>query len=174
LEEKGSRKGVVETETEKAAERYLQWRREVNGVALERKQATLNRTVAGWLGRSLEYVTSPLGFDYRINIALVGGFAAKEIVVSTLGTAYSLGDVDPNASGSLSDRLRDDPHWNPLLAFTLLIFTMLYVPCFATVISISKESSWRWAMFSIVFNLFAAYLVALLITQVGRFLGIGL
>jgi len=152
---------------------YLQLRKNLNKIAAQRQQAKLNRTVAGWIGRGLEVVTRPLGFDYRVNIALVGGFAAKEIVVSTLGTAYSLGEADPDTAGSLSDRLKSDPHWNPLLAFTLLIFTMLYVPCFATVITMSKESSWRWAMFSIAFNLVAAYLIALFISQTGRLLGLG-
>ncbi|HDZ23738.1 MAG TPA: ferrous iron transport protein B, partial [Desulfobacteraceae bacterium] len=106
-------------------------------------------------------------------IALVGGFAAKEIVVSTLGTAYSLGEADPEAAGSLSERLKNDPRWNPLLAFTLLVFTMLYVPCFATVIIMTKESSWRWAAFSISFNLAVAYIIAVIIFQGGKLLGLG-
>ena len=121
----------------------------------------------------METITRPLGFDYRINISLVGGFAAKEVVVSTLGTAYSLGELDPEEAGSLSQRLKNDPGWDPLLAFTLLVFTMLYVPCFVTVISIARESSWRWAGFSIVFNLLVAYLVAFMIRQIGLLLGFG-
>ncbi|RLB77837.1 MAG: hypothetical protein DRH15_10805, partial [Deltaproteobacteria bacterium] len=64
--------------------------------------------------------------------------------------------------------------WNPLQAFSFIIFTMLYVPCLATVISIKKETSWRWAAFSISFNLMAAYLITLLIRQVGLVLGIGI
>jgi ferrous iron transport protein B len=103
----------------------------------------------------------------------VGGFAAKEVVVSTLGTAYSLGKSDSEEAGSLSEKLKNDPNWTPLLALTLIIFTMLYVPCFVTVISIRRESSWRWAVFSIAFNLFAAYLVCLVIRQGGVLLGLG-
>jgi ferrous iron transport protein B len=60
-----------------------------------------------------------------------------------------------------------------LLAFTLLIFTMLYVPCFVTVISIARESSWGWAGFSVGFNLVVAYLVALMMRQIGLVLGFG-
>ena len=155
------------------AERYLQLQKDLRETAARRQQARLNHTVAGWIGRGLERITAPIGFDYRINIALMGGFAAKEIVVSTLGTAYSLGEADSEAPGSLSERLKHDPGWNPLLAFTLLVFTMLYVPCFATVIIISRESSWRWAAFSMGFNLVVAYLIALAVYQGGTFLGLG-
>ncbi len=156
-----------------AAERYLQFRNDLEALYFIKQQASLKHTLAGWIGQQLEYITKPLGFDYRTNIALVGGFAAKEIVVSTLGTAYSLGEMDPEEAGSLSEKLREDSNWNPLTAFTLLVFTMLYVPCFVTVISIRRESSWAWAGFSIVFNLVVAYTIALLITMVGRALGLG-
>ena len=142
-------------------------------IDIQEQQTTLKKTIAGRIGQGLEIITRPLGFDYRINIALVGGFAAKEVVISTLGTAYSLGEVDPDETGSLSKRLRNDSNWNPLQAFTLIIFTMLYVPCFVTVIMIRRESSWRWAGFSIVFNLVVAYLIALVIRQVGAALGLG-
>jgi len=164
---------IQQKELFEVARYYLDLQKDLKDLAAEKQAATLNRTVAGWIGRGLEGVTRPLGFDYRVNIALVGGFAAKEIVVSTLGTAYSLGETDPEAAGSLSDRLKNDPRWNPLLAFTFLVFTMLYVPCFATVIIMSKESSWRWAAFSISFNLVVAYIISLVIFQGGKFLGLG-
>ncbi|MFO7785898.1 MAG: ferrous iron transport protein B [Thermodesulfobacteriota bacterium] len=130
-------------------------------------------TVAGSIGHAIEPVTAPLGFDYKVNIALVGGFAAKEVIVSTLGTAYSLGDVQASEQGSLSGRLRNDPDWNPLRAFALVLFTMLYVPCFVTLICIRRESSWKWAGFSLGFNLVIAYLVTLIVYQTGLALGIG-
>jgi len=93
--------------------------------------------------------------------------------LSTLGTAYSLGEVDPVMSGSIAERLKKDPSWNPLKAISLIVFTMLYVPCFVTVVSIRRESSWGWAGFSMAFNLVAAYLVTLAIAQVGGALGLG-
>ena len=156
-----------------AASRYISYKRDMTYIDVQEQQSALKGTIAGWLGQRLETITRPLGFDYRTNIALVGGFAAKEVVVSTLGTAYSLGDVDPDEAGSLSERLKNNPDWNPLLAFTLIIFTMLYVPCIVTVIMIRRESSWKWAGFSIAFNLVVAYFVALVISQVGAALGLG-
>ena len=156
-----------------AAACYINYTHDIINVGVQEQQAALKGTIAGWLGQRLETITRPLGFDYRTNIALVGGFAAKEVVISTLGTAYSLGDVDPDEAGSLSERLKNDPDWNPLVAFTLIIFTMLYVPCIVTVIMIKRESSWKWAGFSIAFNLVVAYFVALVISQVGAALGLG-
>ncbi|MFH1241659.1 MAG: ferrous iron transport protein B [Pseudomonadota bacterium] len=156
-----------------AASRYLFFRKEMVELDDRQRQAALKRTIAGRLGHGLETITAPLGFDYRINIALLGGFAAKEVVVSTLGTAYSIGEVDTEESSSLSQRLRRDPGWDPLKAFTLIIFTMLYVPCIVSVISIRRESSWMWAGFSIGFNLIAAFLVAFIIRYAGITLGLG-
>lgn len=174
LLEKGKKpSGQTDTQIVKAASEYLKFRGQIIEVDAQEQQLALNKTIAGWIGRRLEIITKPLGFDYRINIALVGGFAAKEVVVSTLGTAYSLGAVDTDETYSLSERLRNDSVWNPLQGFTLIVFTMLYVPCFVTIISIRRESSWAWAGFSIVFNLVVAYLVALVIRQVGMAFGLG-
>ena len=158
----------------KVAQAYIDYGENIGAIEFEEQQAALKGTIAGRIGWFLEGITRTIGFDYRTNIALVGGFAAKEVVISTLGTAYSLGEVDPEQSGPLSGKLRKDPNWNPLLAFTLIVFTMLYVPCLPTVISIKKESSWRWAGFSIAFNLLAAYSACLLVYQVGLALGLGI
>ncbi|MCJ7593466.1 MAG: hypothetical protein MUO52_01675, partial [Desulfobacterales bacterium] len=152
---------------------YLFYREEMARIANLQHQTNLMGTVAGRLGRMMEGITRLIGFDYRVNVALLGGFAAKEVIVSTLGTAYSLGEVDPEQSTALSERLRKDPAWSPLLAFTLIVFTMLYVPCFPTLISLRRESSWAWAGFSIVFNLMVAYGVSLLIYQTGLALRLG-
>jgi len=157
----------------RAAGSLVRFREEMRRLDALEQQAALQGSIAGRIGRKMEAVTGILGFDYRINVALIGGFAAKEVVISTLGTAYSLGEIGAAEGGSLSKRLREDPEWNPLVAFTFLVFIMLYVPCFVTVVSIRKESSWRWACFSIAFNLVAAYTVALLVYQVGRLLSLG-
>ena len=152
---------------------FLKYREKMAHIDRLQQQTALKRTIAGWMGTKLEYITRPLGFEYRTNIALVGGFAAKEVIISTLGTAYSLSDVDEDKTDSLSEKLKRDPAWSALQAFTLIIFIMLYVPCVATVVSIRKESSWKWAVFSIFFNLVVAYGVSLIIHQGGVFLGLG-
>jgi ferrous iron transport protein B len=140
----------------------------------EKAQAGLAYSAAGRVGRALAHVTEFVGFDWRTNVALVGGFAAKEVIVSTLGTAYSLGDVDGEETGSLSKRLAGEPGWTPLSAFALMIFVMVYAPCFVTVVMIRRETGgWGWALFAIVYTTGVASVLALAIYQGGRLLGFG-
>ncbi len=141
-------------------------------VDLEEAEAGLRYSLAGRIGTALESVTRLAGFDWRTNIALVGGFAAKEVVVSTLGTAYSLGEVDPEESESLSKTLADSPAWSPLAAWSLIIFTIFYAPCFVTVVCIAREAgSWKWGAFSVVFNTTVAFILATMVYQIGSVLG---
>ncbi len=130
-------------------------------------QAALKHSVAGRVGTGLEGVTQWAGFDWRTNIALVGGFAAKEVIVASLGTAYSLGEVDPEEPASLSQRLASDPQWTAVTALSLIVFVMLYAPCFVTVVAMARESSWRWALFSTCFNTVLAFVLAVAVYQVG-------
>jgi ferrous iron transport protein B len=141
-------------------------------IEAEKAGAALEHSLAGRIGRALEGVSGLAGFDWRTNIALVGGFAAKEVVVSTLGTAYSLGVADPEESGSLAEKLADAPGWRPLSALSLIIFTMFYAPCFVSVVCISREAgSWRWGAFAMVFNTLLAFSLAVLVYQTGSALG---
>ena len=96
----------------------------------QRNQARLRYSFAGQLGTALEPVSRFAGFDWRTNIALIGGVAAKEVIVSTLGTAYSLGEITPEESSGLATRLQKDPHFTLATALSLIIFTILYAPCF--------------------------------------------
>jgi ferrous iron transport protein B len=133
----------------------------------------LRYSIAGRIGTALESVSRWAGFDWRTNIALIGGFAAKEVVVSTLGTAYSLGDVDPEETGSLSETLAQDPNWSPLVALGLIIFTMFYSPCFVSVICIARETgTWKWGAFAMAFNTLLAFGLATLIFQFGSAFGL--
>jgi len=176
IEQEKGEQGTVSADPRLAgvSSSYLEYRKKTAAIDATQQQVSLRYTFAGKIGQALETVTRPLGFDYRTNIALIGGFAAKEVIVSTLGTAYSLGEIGPEQNISLSKRLSSNPDWNPLKAFVLIIFTMLYVPCFVTLAMIKKESSLKWAGFSIIFNLSAAYLVSLFVFQIGSALGLGI
>jgi ferrous iron transport protein B len=157
----------------KCARGYIDYRERVIVLERERQAETLKGTVAGRLGNALEIFTRKIGFDYRTNVALLGGIAAKEVIVSTLGTAYSLG-AEGSGTRSLPERLRQDPAWSPLAAFTFVLFTMLYIPCFVTIVSIARETSWSWAVFSMCFNLFSAYTISFIVYQTGHALGVGI
>jgi ferrous iron transport protein B len=156
---------LYESGSEKAKKLLL----EINN----RQQAlTLRNSIAGRIGIAMERVTWLSGFEWRTNIALLGGFAAKEVVVSTLGTAYSMGEVDPEASTSLGLRLARDAAWSPLVAMSALLFMMFYAPCFVTVVCIARESgSWNWAIFSILYSTTFAFILATAVYQIGRLLG---
>jgi ferrous iron transport protein B len=133
---------------------------------LDPAAAALRYSIAGRMGLALEHVTRYAGFDWQTNIALLGGFAAKEVVVSTLGTAYSLGAVDPEESGSLAERLQAAPGWGPVTAFSLILFTIFYSPCFVAVVCIARESgSWKWGAFSMAFNTLLALGVSIAFFQ---------
>ena len=133
----------------------------------EEAQLALRSSLAGIVGTALEPLSKPAGFDWRTNIALLGGFAAKEVIVSTLGTSYSLGEVDPEESIGLSEKLRSDPAWNVWTAISLIAFVLLYAPCFVTVAVIGREIGWKWAAFSVVFNTALAYGISVSIYQIG-------
>jgi ferrous iron transport protein B len=131
----------------------------------------LRNSIGGRIGIAFEQVSRFAGIDWRTNIALVGGFAAKEVIISTLGTAYSLGEVDPEETASLSQRLAKDPNWNPVKALAVMAFIMFYAPCFVTVVCIAKEAgSWKWAVFSVVFNTLFAFALSVAVYQIGALL----
>ncbi len=143
-------------------------RKELTSIDHQQAEQGLKHSVAGRMGTSLESISQYAGFDWRTNIALVGGFAAKEVIVSALGTAYSLGEVDAEDSASLSDTLANTPGWNKAVALALIIFVMFYAPCFVTVVCIVREAgSWKWGLFSMAFNTTLAYILAVTIYQVG-------
>ena len=153
-----------------SAEEYVQ---KLAAIDRAESEQALRSSFAGKIGRGLESVSQFAGFDWRTNIALVGGVAAKEVIVSTLGTAYSMGDVDVEESDSLGKRLQRSENWNRVVAVAVLVFIMFYAPCFVTVVCIARESSWGWAAFSMAFNTVFAFLLSVIIYQVGMLLNLG-
>jgi ferrous iron transport protein B len=122
---------------------------------------------AGMIGHLLEPLVAPLGLDWKIAVALLFGFVAKEIVVSSLGVLYGSGEE------ALSDALLADPGLSAAAALALMVFVLLYMPCVAALAVIKKETgSWRWAGFSVVYGLVVAWVLAFVTYHVaGIFLG---
>lgn len=156
-----------------AAEAFRRFRETERSIADERRTAELRASLAGRIGTTLTSVSRAAGFDWRDNVALLGGFAAKEVVVGTLGTAYAMGDADPVHPQGLSARLRQNPDWSPLKAFALMLFVMIYSPCFATIAVIYKETaSLRWPLFAMAYTTVLAFLLATAVYQLGGLLGL--
>ena len=140
----------------------------VAALELRLKEEALTNSLAGRLGQAIEPVTAWAGFDWRTNIALLGGIAAKEVIVSTLATAHALSDEEDQG---FAERIATAPGWNTSVAVSLMIFVLLYSPCFVTVVAIAREASWGWAAFSVVFNTAFAFSLATAVYQLGTSLG---
>jgi len=134
---------------------------------------SIEYTYAADMGKAIEPVLKPLGFDWKIGIGLVAGFAAKEVVVATFGTIYSLEGAN-ETSEELSDALRKDPVFSPLVALALMVFVLIYVPCMAAVAVIKRETnSWKWPLFVIFYTTALAWIVSFIVYQGGRLVGLG-
>lgn len=150
---------------------------------LEREKTLekMEKSYAGRLGKLLVPVFHPLGFrDWRLGVGLVGGVFAKEIVVASLGTLYAARGEEGEAKLSLREALRrakrpdGTPYYTPLVAYSVMIFCLLYLPCLATIAVIKKETnSWRWPIFTVIYTIGAAWVVSFLIYQGGSLLGLG-
>ncbi|MBN1929216.1 MAG: ferrous iron transport protein B [Chlorobiaceae bacterium] len=137
---------------------------ELKAAELEKLEARigsgqLEYSIAGRSGKLLEPLIRPLGFDWRIGIALVTGLAAKEVVVSTLGTIYSIGQSADETS--LSEILRSDPVFSQATALSLMVFVLLYIPCVAAVGVMKKEvGSWTPVLYYSVYALAVAWIAS--------------
>jgi ferrous iron transport protein B len=165
---------TIPSTTDQPFEEISSLSQRIDAVNRTESQAALRNSYAGRIGTYLEGVSRWCGFEWRTNVALLAGFPAKELIISTLGTAYSLGEASQEEEISLSRRLAEDPDWNRLRAFALIVFIMLYAPCLATVTCIVKEAgALKWGLFSLAFNTAVAFLLAVLIYQGGLLLGLG-
>lgn len=132
----------------------------------------LRYSIAGRVGSAFEPVTRLAGFEWRDNVALIGGFAAKEVVVGTLGIAYAMDDEQADQPEGLAARLKADPSWTPSRALALMLFVMIYSPCSATLMVIRRESGrWRWALFAMMYTTLLAFVVAVAVRQIGGLFG---
>lgn len=140
---------------------------------IEEEQAAekLSQSYAGRFGHAVEPLIRPLGFDWKIGVGLVSAVAAKEVLVSTLGTIYSVGDVEDDDS-SLQDALQADPTFNPLVAYSLMVFTLIYSPCLAALAVMKRETnSWKWVGFTSLYSTALAWVVAFAVYHIGLLLG---
>ncbi len=139
--------------------------------AEDQQAAELAHTVAGRIGHAMEPLIRPLGFDWRIGTAMVGAFAAKEVFVAQLGIVYSVGEADEE-SEPLREKLRQN--YSPLVGLCIMLFMLISAPCMATIAVTKRESnSWGWALFQLVGLTALAYVVTLVVYQLGTLLGIG-
>ena len=140
----------------------------------------LKHSFAGKLGHVLEPVIQPLGFDWKIGVALIASFAAREVLVSTLSIIYNVGKDENEQSETLISAVRDAktddgrPAWTPLTALTLMVFFVLAMQCMSTIAVVRRETnSWSWPLFMVGYMTALAYVGALITYQGGKWLGFG-
>lgn len=133
----------------------------------------LEQSYAARLGHFVEPVIAPLGFDWKIGVGLIACTAAKEVMVSTLGTIYSVGGDDTHESGIVA-YLRDDPDFNQAVALSLMVFVLLYMPCVAAMAVIKRETgSWKMLLASNGMCLVLSYVLAFITYHLALMAGLG-
>jgi len=149
----------------------------LNDLLVQKKSVHLENSFIGRIGRFVEPVISPLGFDWKMGISLLSGIAAKEIVVSTMGVLYTdqeggLGIT--NLTDKLVEQTYDSgkrngqPIFTPLAAYSFLLFILIYFPCIAVIAAIKKEAGgWKWAIFMAVYTTVLAWVVSFSVYQIG-------
>ncbi len=137
---------------------------EKKSLALELKQKELEQSYLGQIGKATEPFFAPLGFDWRLSVALEAGLAAKEVVVSTLGVLYSIGEVD-ESSHSLKEIIAKE--LTLPVAVSFIVFVMLYLPCFAASMVFAKESGgFKYVVYLFVFTTTAAWVMSFIAYRV--------
>lgn len=122
------------------------------------EEMQLEQSYIGQIGKFIEPVFTAQGFDWKLDVAIISGVGAKEIVASTMGVLYSNSDLATSLS--------------PLTAYCFLLFVLLYFPCIATIAAIKGETgSWRWAMFSAGYTTLLAWIVSAFVYQIGILVG---
>ncbi|MBU1196282.1 MAG: ferrous iron transport protein B [Proteobacteria bacterium] len=135
----------------------------------KKEQERVSKSYIGRIGKFLEPVFSPVGIGWRAGVALVTGLVAKEVVVSTMGVLYGVG----NSGGQALERALKKSGMTKLSALSMMVFVLLYMPCFATIAMIYKETSAKWAGFSLIYTTSVAWGGAFLVYQTGKIFGLG-
>ena len=146
---------------------------EIKELDLQQGKEKIEQSYAAELGRFIQPIMEPLGFNWRVNIAVIAAVAAKEVMVSTLGTIYAIEASDAD-SKSLEEFLSTDPDFNPAIGLGLMVFALLYLPCLATMAVLKRETdSWKWFGAVFAYTSILAWVGAYIAVHLGRALGLG-
>jgi ferrous iron transport protein B len=136
----------------------------------------LENSYAGVIGKGIEPIIKPLGYDWKIGIALITSFAAREVFVGTIATIYSIGSVGDEDEGTIKSRLKAEinpetggPRYTPAVGLSLLIFYTFAMQCMSTLAVVYRETKgWKWPLAQLIYMTGLAYLSAFIVYQVFR------
>lgn len=129
----------------------------------------LENSYIGQVGKFVEPVIAPLGFDWKMGVSIVTGLAAKEIVVSSMGILYHADDEGQNLVYNLQQQVnsKGEQVFTPLVAYGFMLFILIYFPCMAVIAAIKKEAGWKWAFFTVFYTTLVAWIVSCCVYQIG-------
>jgi ferrous iron transport protein B len=149
-------------------------------IELAKEGERQEKSYIGRMGHAIEPIIRPLGFDWKIGVSIITGLAAKEIVVSTMGVLYHADFGTDETSESLVQKLQEQVYssgekvgqkvFSPLVAFSFMLFILIYFPCVAVIAAIKKESNWKWALFTMTYTTGLAWVISFLVYQIGSFI----
>jgi len=159
---------------EKGIDRYGSVEKLPEDLRVEASQQRMEQSYAGMLGGAISPLLAPAGLgDWKVSISLVTGLVAKEVVVSTMSTIYSMGETGAE-SPKLQETIKKDPFFSPLRAYTFLVFILLYIPCLATLVVAYREmASVKWAAIMLAMTIATAYVTSAAVWHLGNLFGLG-
>jgi ferrous iron transport protein B len=150
---------------------------QINQLSIDKESERMKKSYIGQMGHFIEPVIRPLGFDWKIGVSILTGLAAKEIVVGSMGVLYQSDLAADETSVSLQTKLQEQVHtsgpeigqkvFTPLVAYSMMLFILIYFPCVAVIAAIRREASWQWSVFTMVYTTVLAWLVAFATFQIG-------
>ena len=134
----------------------------------------LENSYAGVIGKAIEPVIEPLGYDWKIGIALLTSFAAREVFVGTMATIYSIGSVDAEDQQTIKSRMQSEinaetgePRFTPAVGLSLLVFYTFAMQCMSTIAVVYRETKgWKWPMIQLAYMTTLAYVSAFIVFQI--------
>jgi len=141
---------------------------EIKDIENKKEQERVSNSYIGRIGKRLEPIFKPIGIGWQESVALVTGFVAKEVVVSTMGVLYGVG----TGEGEALEKALKKSDMTALSALSMMVFVLLYVPCFATVLTIYRETSAKWAGFNLIYTTMVAWAMSFLVYRTGMMLGL--
>lgn len=149
----------------------------IEELEIAKETERLEKSYIGQIGHLIQPLIEPMGWDWKIGVSIITGLAAKEIIVSTMGVLYHT-KVEDDDTFNLQKKLQEQTHsqgkykgekvFNPLVAYSLMLFILIYFPCVAVIAAISKEANWKWAVFTLTYTTVLAYLVAFVSYNIGK------
>lgn len=148
-----------------------------NQLIITRESERMENSFIGRIGHFITPVIEPLGYDWKIGVSIITGLAAKEILIGSMGVLYQSDLEADETSVGLQNKLQQqvfssgpragEKVFSPLVAFSLMLFVLIYFPCIAVIAAVKRESDWKWAAFTMVYTTALAWFVAFATYQIG-------